>query len=86
MKCVGDEMLMRPDPLAVFLIAQALTGALLEHDAVKVIAFCFVSNHYHLILMVTGDDGRPITPFLKTLNQKLANDFNTHRDRGGHFV
>ncbi len=85
-KCVGDQMLMRPDPLAVFVIAQALAGALLEHDEVKVIAFCFVSNHYHLILMVTGDDGRPITPFLKTLNQKLANDFNTHRDRGGHFV
>jgi len=85
-KCVGDEMLMRPDPLAVFIIAQALAGALLEHESVKVIAFCFVSNHYHLILMVTGDDGRPISPFLKTLNQQLANDFNAHRDRGGHFV
>jgi len=85
-KCVGDEMLMRPDSLAVFLIAQALTGALLEHDTVKVIAFCFVSNHYHLILMVTGDDGRPISPFLKTLNQQISEDLNVHRGRGGHFV
>ena len=43
-KCCGDEMLMRPDPLAVFLIAKALAGACTKHPRVRVVAFCFVDD------------------------------------------
>lgn len=83
-KCSGDEMLMRPDELAVWLIAQALSGALLKKKGVRILAFCFVSNHYHLIVMV--DPGGSISSFMQSLNMSLASSLNAHRSRSGGFV
>lgn len=83
-KCVGDEMLMRPDPRTVFLIAQALASACNRHPTVGVVGFCFVSNHGHLLLRV-DDDGRRVSGFMKTLDERIAMDLNRHRGRDGHF-
>lgn len=84
-KCCGDAMLMRPDPRAVFLIAQALRGACLKNPTVRLLAFCFVSNHAHLVLSVDGD-GRAVSAFMKALDEKIAMDLNRHRGgRRGHF-
>jgi REP element-mobilizing transposase RayT len=84
-KCSGDAMLMRPDPRAVFLLAQALRDACLKNRTIDLLAFCFVSNHAHLILGVRGD-GRAVSAFMKSLDEKIAMDLNRHRDgRRGQF-
>ncbi|MBX7191843.1 MAG: hypothetical protein K1X94_07285 [Sandaracinaceae bacterium] len=72
--------------MAIALIAQALANACKKHKSVCVVAVCFVSNHYHIILAVMCDeDAWKISEFLKTLNQTIAQDLNVHRERGGHF-
>ena len=82
-KCSGDEMLLRPDASAIVLLAAALARACGKHGAVRLVAFCFVSNHFHLIVMVL--DGPQLSQFMQTLNQQIAQDFNRLRDRSGHF-
>ncbi len=67
-KCCGDEMLMRPDPLAVFLLGLALAIACKAFPRVRVISFCFVSNHMHLVLHVETDEEPKLTPILDDLH------------------
>jgi REP element-mobilizing transposase RayT len=85
-KCCGDEMLMRPSPMGVALMALALSEACKEHPCIRVVAFTFLSNHYHLLLQVADDRDAPrISAFLKTLNQTLARTLNALLGRRGHF-
>jgi len=85
-KCCGDEMLFRPDPMALGLIALALQKACAKHPEIRVVAFNFLSNHYHLVVAVADDRDAPkISLFLKTLNQTLAMSLNELRGRDGHF-
>jgi REP element-mobilizing transposase RayT len=85
-KCCGDEMLLRPDPMALGLIALALSIACREHPCIRVIAFQFLSNHYHMVLAVADDADAPrISRFLKTLNETIAKRLNFLRGRDGHF-
>lgn len=85
-KCCGDEMLMRPDPMALALIALALSIACKEHPAIRVVAFQFLSNHYHMVLAVVDDRDAPrISKFLKKLNETIAKWLNKLRGRDGHF-
>ena len=85
-KCCGDEMLFRPDPMALGLIAVALHKACQDHPEIRVVAFNFLSNHYHLVVAVVDDRDAPkISLFLKTLNQTLAMSLNELRGRDGHF-
>lgn len=85
-KCCGDEMQFRPDPMALGLIAVALHKACEDHPEIRVIAFNFLSNHYHLVVAVVDDRDAPkISLFLKTLNQALAVSLNALRGRDGHF-
>lgn len=58
-KCCGDEMLMRPSPMALGLIALALSEACKEHPSIRVVAFTFLSNHYHMLLQVADDRDAP---------------------------
>ncbi|MBN8616088.1 MAG: hypothetical protein J0L92_36185 [Deltaproteobacteria bacterium] len=85
-KCSGDEMLMRPDSLAVLLIATALADACGRRRKVRLVAFCFVSNQFHLIVRIDDDaDGRRISEFMKALDEQVAMKLNEHRGRHGHF-
>lgn len=86
-KCTGDEMLMRPDPDCVLRIALALAAASKRYARIRILAFCFVSNHFHLLLGVDRDeDALDISDFMKDLDQFLAERINALRDRDGHFV
>ena len=85
-KCAGDEMLMRPDALTVFLIGVALAIACNQFPGVQVVSFSFVSNHFHLVLYVeTDEEALNISDFMKALDQKIAQDLNKLRGRHGHF-
>ncbi|MFO0710484.1 MAG: hypothetical protein U0353_11630 [Sandaracinus sp.] len=85
-KCCGDERLMRPDPTATGHIALALSAACKKHGCIRVIAFQFLSTHYHLVLAVEdARDAPEISRFLKTLNQTIALCLNDLRGRDGHF-
>lgn len=86
-KCAGDEMLMRPDPDCVIRIALALAAVSKRYARMRILAFCFVSNHFHLILGIDRDeDALDISDFMKDLDQDLAESINALRDRDGHFV
>jgi REP element-mobilizing transposase RayT len=83
----GDEMLMRPDPDCVIRIALALAAVSKRYARIRILAFCFVSNHFHLILGIDCDeDALDISDFMKDLDQDLAESINALRDRDGHFV
>ena len=85
-KCCGDEMLMRPSPMALALIALALAKACEKHPRIRVIAFTFLSNHYHMVVEVLDDRDAPkISRFLQTLNQTIAETLNKLLGRTGHF-
>ncbi len=56
-KCVGDMFLMRPDARTVYVIAVALAKAS-ELYGVRLHAFCFLSNHPHLLLRCDGLSAR----------------------------
>ena len=85
-KCCGDEMLMRPSPMAIALIALALAKACEKHPRIRVIAFTFLSNHYHMVVEVLDDRDAPeISKFLQTLNQTIAETLNRLLGRTGHF-
>lgn len=85
-KCCGDEMLLRPDPFTVFITALALALACKAFPQVRVVSFCFLSNHMHLVLHVESDqDARSISDFMAKLDQLIAQRINRHRGRHGHF-
>lgn len=85
-KCAGDEMLMRPDAGTVYVIGEALALACVAFPRVRVLAFSFVSNHFHLILWVeTDEDALDLSDFMKALDQQIAQDLNRLRGREGHF-
>ncbi|MBX7192107.1 MAG: hypothetical protein K1X94_08625 [Sandaracinaceae bacterium] len=86
-KCVGDEMLLRPDADCVIRVALALAAASRKFSRIRILAFCFVSNHFHLVLGVdTDEDALDISDFMKELDQDLAVRVNELRGRDGHFV
>lgn len=85
-KCVGDEMLLRPDAQTCIVIALALAAATGRFSAVRLLAFCFVSNHFHLVLRVdTDEDAMNVSAFMKALDEVIAMRLNDLRGRRGHF-
>ncbi len=82
-KCAGDEMLMRPDPRAVFLIARAISMACRKYEGIHVHALGFVSNHAHLVLALDG--GARVSSFMQLMNSQIATSLNELRGRRGHF-
>lgn len=85
-KCSDDQMLMRPDPMCVFLLALALLHARERQPQVHIAALGMVSNHPHMVLMVRSDaDGPRVSKFMKAFDQFVAEKLNRLRDRHGHF-
>ncbi|MBX7195847.1 MAG: transposase [Sandaracinaceae bacterium] len=80
-KCVGDAFLMRPDAYTSFVIASALEQAA-EKYGVRIHAFCFVSNHAHLLV---GIQGCRLDSFMQYLKSLIALALNLHRERDGAF-
>jgi REP element-mobilizing transposase RayT len=80
-KCVGDAFLMRPDAYTSFVIASALEQAA-EKYGVRIHAFCFLSNHAHLLL---GIQGCRLDSFMQYLKSLIALALNLHRERDGAF-
>lgn len=81
-KCAGDEMLMRPDPKTVFLIAKAIEDAAKKYG-VEVFCVCVVSNHGHLVIGVPP--GVRLDRFLQKFKSDIALALNDERDRTGVF-
>jgi REP element-mobilizing transposase RayT len=72
--------------MALALIALALSKACREHPEIRVVAFTFLSNHYHMVVEVLDDRDAPkISKFLQTLNQTIAETLNKLLGRTGHF-
>jgi len=83
LKCAGDEMLMRPDPHAVFLIARAIAMACGKYEGIFIHAICCVSNHIHILIAI--NPGAPIALFMQLMNSQIGRPLNALRDRSGHF-
>ena len=80
-KCVGDAFLMRPDAYANYVVAVALEEAA-EKYGVRIHAFCFLSNHAHLLL---GIAGCRLDSFMQYVKSLIALALNVHHDRDGAF-
>jgi REP element-mobilizing transposase RayT len=70
-KCVGDAFLMRPDAYTSFVIASALEQAA-EKYGVRIHAFCFLSNHAHLLLGIQDCRLDSFMQYLKSLSAQSA--------------
>ncbi len=70
-RTVQGRCLMRPTPVIVDLIRGALARAARLHP-VEVHAFCFLSNHFHLLLTASGADR--LAGFMNHLNSNLARE------------
>jgi putative transposase len=66
-----SRLLLTPNPLLNRIILGALARASNVHQ-VGVVAFCFLSNHYHLILQVRDAD--QLAGFMELFNSKLAKE------------
>ncbi len=80
-KCVGDAFLMRPDPYTNFVIACALADGI-ERYGVRLYAFCFLSNHSHLLVGILGCR---LDSFMQYVKSRIALALNEHRGRDGAF-
>jgi REP element-mobilizing transposase RayT len=80
-KCVGDAFPMRPDAYTSFVIASALEQAA-EKYGVRIHAFCFLSNHAHLLL---GIQGCRLDSFMQYLKSLITLALNLHHERDGAF-
>jgi REP element-mobilizing transposase RayT len=80
-KCVGDAFLMRPDAYTTYVIACALQEAARKYG-VRIHAFCFLSEHAHLLL---GVKGCRLDLFMQMLKSRIGRTLNEHRGRDGAF-
>ena len=74
-RTVQGRCLLRPTPLISDLIRGALARAARLYP-VEIHAFCFLSNHFHLLLTVSGADR--LASFMNHLNSNLAREVGRH--------
>jgi REP element-mobilizing transposase RayT len=72
---------MRPDAYTSFVIASALEQAARKYG-VRIHAFCFLSNHAHLLL---GIEGCRLDSFMQYVKSLIALALNLHHERDGAF-
>ena len=70
-RTVQGRCLLRPTPLIVDLVRGALARAARLYP-VEIHAFCFLSNHFHLLLTASGADR--LAAFMNHLNSNLARE------------
>ncbi len=77
----GSEFLFPPTPE----LAELIKGCIGRGQArypVRLIAFVFLSNHYHMLL--SADDARRLSDFLGFVNGNIAREVNRYNGRTGH--
>lgn len=74
-RTVQGRLLLSPDPVVVDLIRGVLARAARLYP-VDIHAFCFLSNHFHLLLTVPGADR--LAAFMNYLNANLAREVGRH--------
>ena len=81
-RCSERRFFLKPSALInnllIFLVAVGC-----KRYGLQLHAFCFMSNHYHL--MVTDPIGRTIPKFLQWFNMEIGRATNCHLGRSGHF-
>ncbi len=75
--CVGHAFLLRPDEELVKAIEYCLAEAAM-FCGILLHAYCFLSNHYHLVLT---DPDRRLPEFMMRFNRNLAKCVNAYRKR-----
>lgn len=75
---IGKQILFEEDADYLFFL-NTLKKYLLE-EQFKVIAFCLMENHYHLLLKIDSDMDR----IMKKINTRYAYYYNEKYDRTGH--
>lgn len=76
-RCLSRQLLLRPDELTCQVLRYCLAEAATRFD-IELHAFCFLSNHYHLILT---DPWANLPRFMAHFNRHVAKCINVHRDR-----
>ena len=77
----GGEFLFKPSTDLADIIKGCIGRALARHP-VRLIAFVFLSNHYHML--ISADDARQLAQFLGFVNGNIAREVNRFHDRTGH--
>ncbi len=80
-RCTGRMMRLRPDPDTVRIIRYCL-GAVSDayHGRIALHEYCFLSNHYHLLLT---DRAGCLPDFMRDLNSLISRCLNAHRGLSG---
>ena len=76
-RCILRMFLLRPDPVITHAIMYCLAVAASRFD-IQLHAFCFLSNHYHLVLT---DPHRLLPKFMEYFNRLVAKCVNAYRNR-----
>ena len=83
-RCIQGYSLLRPSQKVNRLIAGILSRALLRSEGqIKLYAYVFMSNHYHLILQ--SFDQKSLSEFMQYLNQNLSRELGRLHDWKHHF-
>ncbi len=77
----AGEFLFEPSADLADIIKGCIGRALARHP-VQLIAFVFLSNHYHML--ISADDARQLAEFLGFVNGNIAREVNRYHDRTGH--
>jgi putative transposase len=81
-RCFQSQYLLTPSPLLNEIILGVLARAANEHE-VGVVAYAFLSSHYHLLVRV--HDAEQLAGFAGYFNSNVAREINRLRGRKGHF-
>lgn len=76
-RCLSRQFLLRPDELTCQILRYCLAEAATRFD-IQLHAFCFLSNHYHLLLT---DPQADLPRFMEHFNRHVAKCMNLHRNR-----
>ena len=78
-RCTGRSFRLVPTRQVVETITYCFAAALAKYD-IRVHEFCFLSNHYHLVLTPLGED---LPAFIQDLNSILSRALNALRGWSG---
>lgn len=69
-------------PETGFPVSDGMTAAILSERSVELVAFCLMSNHYHLLVREAKEGG--VASYMQRVGNAYTKYFNTKHVRSGH--
>ena len=77
-RCVQRQFLLLPYAMTAAIVAYVLARTATKYPAIRIHAFSFMSNHYHLVVT---DRRRELPLFMRDFNRDLARALNAQLER-----